>query len=85
MLRAFKSPLGIMPPAASRIYFKFYSCSNCKDEERYWVKPVYAPFSNDESVSMPLIVLPDVQEKDGLMPTKAFEDFLHDTLNNGAK
>lgn len=51
MLRALESPLGVMPPAASRVYFKFYSCKNCKkEEEKHWVKPVYAPFAHDESV-----------------------------------
>ena len=47
MLRAMKTPLGVMPPAASRVYFKFYSCKTC--DEKYWVKPVYAPFAHDES------------------------------------
>jgi len=50
MLRALESSIGMMPPAASRVYFKFYNCRNCKESERHWVKPIYAPLSRDESV-----------------------------------
>ena len=51
-----ETPIGVMPPAASRVYFKFYKCENCPEHERYMVKPVYAPLSKDDSMLDALMI-----------------------------
>ena len=79
-----ETPIGVMPPAASRVYFKFYKCENCPEHEKYMVKPVYAPLSKDDSMLDPLMIDKERQDKDGLMPTWALELWIDATLKKAA-
>ena len=74
----------MMPPAASRVYFKFYSCKDCPDHEKWQVKPIYAPLSSDDDKQHPLIVDKENQDADGLMPTWALEIWINKTLKRVA-
>ena len=80
LLNVLKNPLGMMPPPASSVLFKFYKCAECKGDEKHQIQPVFAPYPDDEAAEFPLIFSKS-QQKNGLMTTVAFEAFLQEQLD----
>ena len=77
LLIALGGSFGIAPPAATRVYFKYYECKECQGDAKHMVKVVYVPtveseFGKDEMT----LKFSDKQTESGLMTTKDFEDYI---------
>lgn len=48
LLHALNSPLGMMTPPASSIYFKFYRCPSCKGDLRHQMRVIYKPLASSQ-------------------------------------
>ena len=72
LLHALNSPLGVMSPPASSVYFKFYKCEECEGEKQHQMQVIYSPFPNDKSHQVPL-KFSDRQDENGYMSAHDFD------------